>query len=510
MLGFVDRLWLLLLAVVLVCAQGGQPGIRGVRRDLGDHFEWSAGAAKAAKRFQSPIPFLAVGARWLGEDATIRVRASRDGIQWSAWRELSVSADGPATESGETSSNLLFFEWDSRYFEYTSDRPARFLFIDPGRTPEENLRAIARERDRRAITGRPFVVSRTDWVCPDGESARQPVSYTTVTHLIVHHTADSFSGTDYAAWVRAIWRFHVFNNGWIDVGYNYLIAPDGTIFAGRAGGDNVLGAHFSCQNGGTMGVALLGTYTSQPPSPEALDSLKRLLAWRAEQLKLDPTATTFHAGMNQDLAVISGHRDGNNSPRSCTRTECPGNAFYPRLRSVAAEVKAWIAGNAGVILRQDAESPAEGWEATGLWHISGRNPAVGRRSWWFGIADAGNYDVPGESPQGSLTSPEFDLRADAELSFHTWHDTEPDGVFFDRRLVEFRTAGGDWTLLERLDGPLREWSTRTLRLPARGRVQIRFRFDAGDPMFNRGEGWYLDEIQVSVPNGAASATPPPP
>jgi hypothetical protein len=473
----------------------------------GDHRELSVASTTRPHRISSEIPFLAAGARWQGDNAQIRIRASNDARRWSEWIALHPAADGPETASGEQSAQLVFFDWNSRFLEYESDRPVRFILIDPGRTSAKQLaeiRAMARtlkpERADAKVE-KPAAVSRTAWGCPDGENAREPVSYTTVTHLIVHHTADSFTGNDYAAWIRAIWRYHVFNNGWIDVGYNYLIDPEGTIYVGRAGGDNVLGAHFSCQNSGTMGVAMLGTYTNQLPSAKALDSLKQLLAWKADQLNLDPTARTFHAGMNQDLAVISGHRDGNNSPRSCTRTECPGDAFYPTLGTIAQDVRAIIARqNVTVLLRQDAETEPADWQYSGLWHRTDRKTAAGAMSWWFGREATGDYDTPGEAPAGELVSPEINLSADAELSFRSWYDTEPEGLYWDRKLVEIRVNGGEWQTIDRVTGQQKQWTNQSYPLTARGRVQIRFRFDAGDAMMNQFEGWYLDDIQITASN----------
>ena len=142
--------------------------------------------------------------------------------------------------------------------------------------------------------------------------------------------------------VRSIWNFHIFTNGWSDIGYNYLIDPNGVIYEGRGGGDNVLGAHFSCQNSGTMGVSMLGTFTTVQPNIAALASLKEILSWKADQRNLDPTASTYHAGMRETLANISGHRDCNGLAQSCTATECPGEMFYPLLPSIRTEAKGFV------------------------------------------------------------------------------------------------------------------------------------------------------------------------
>jgi uncharacterized protein (TIGR03437 family) len=138
--------------------------------------------------------------------------------------------------------------------------------------------------------------------------------------------------------MRGIWNFHVFERGWADIGYNYLIDPNGLIYEGRSGGDNVIGAHFSGVNAGTMGVAMLGTYTDVTPTVKALNSLKKLLAWKSDQRGLDPEGASLHAASQLNLKTISGHRDGPGV------TECPGDAFYPLLPEIRTEVKSLLSG----------------------------------------------------------------------------------------------------------------------------------------------------------------------
>ncbi len=46
---------------------------------------------------------------------------------------------------------------------------------------------------------------------------------------VIHHEGDF---QDYN--VQAIQREHMYGNGWMDIGYHYVVAPDGTIYAGRS------------------------------------------------------------------------------------------------------------------------------------------------------------------------------------------------------------------------------------------------------------------------------------
>lgn len=199
---------------------------------------------------------------------------------------------------------------------------------------------------------KPAVVSRTSWGCPDGQGSGWTPQYTTVSHLIVHHSATANTSSDWAETVRGIWNFHTNDRGWGDVGYNYLIDPNGVIYEGRAGGDNVIGAHFSCQNGGTMGVCMLGTFTSASPTAAALSSLKRLLAWKAEQRGIDPLGSAYHAGTRLTLPRISGHRHGNPAvpDYACTTTSCPGDNLYGQLQAIRTDVANLINSGGGVPL----------------------------------------------------------------------------------------------------------------------------------------------------------------
>jgi N-acetylmuramoyl-L-alanine amidase len=182
---------------------------------------------------------------------------------------------------------------------------------------------------------KPPVVTRTEWECPDGQiTTHGSLSYTTVTHLIVHHTAMGVEepSSDWPALVRSIWNFHVFERGWADISYNYLIDPNGVIYEGRSGGDNVMGAHFSGVNAGTMAVALLGDFTAESPTTDALNGLKEILAWKCDQCGLAPEGRSRHEASQLILNTISGHRDG---PKA---TECPGEALYLLLPAIRAEI----------------------------------------------------------------------------------------------------------------------------------------------------------------------------
>jgi len=182
----------------------------------------------------------------------------------------------------------------------------------------------------------PQFETRQDW-CPAGNCPPNPdPSPTTVSHLIVHHSAGTNASSDWAGVVRSIWDYHVNTNGWSDIGYNWLVDPNGVLYEGR--GDNILGAHFCGTNTGTMGVCVMGDFTNISPTDDAKSILTDLLSWKICDINADPLGSSFHAASSQTLNNISGHQDG------CS-TECPGNTFYPELGTVRNNVNDHIATN---------------------------------------------------------------------------------------------------------------------------------------------------------------------
>ena len=186
----------------------------------------------------------------------------------------------------------------------------------------------------------PAAIPAAEW-----RAGLPPPSYTrritSVEHVIVHHSATYNSLTNYENVVRNIYLFHTQDRGWSDIGYNYLIAQDGTIFEGRSAGssseanDNVQGAHFCGKNSHTMGICLLGDYNTAEPTDTAVASLVKLTAWKLNKEGLDPEGEHPHPA-NARLPTIAGHRDG------CA-TECPGDNLYARLGEIRNSVESYLA-----------------------------------------------------------------------------------------------------------------------------------------------------------------------
>ena len=119
---------------------------------------------------------------------------------------------------------------------------------------------------------KPFVLSRAVWCTDPRCNYSDGLEYQPVTHLILHHTVGIPDG-DSAAQMRAYWSYHTITKGWGDIGYNFVIDTQGAVFEGHLGGDDVVGTHAAGANAGSMGVAMIGSYSVNQPSAAVRESI---------------------------------------------------------------------------------------------------------------------------------------------------------------------------------------------------------------------------------------------
>ena len=257
---------------------------------------------------------------------------------------LEQDEHAPASDSLRQSTLIIFDKPIEQFLFY----PARirgevtFAFLNASIGQKKSTHDNLRKNNSSAVNKcqEPALVPQSEWRAglPAPSYTRQA---TPVAHVIVHHAATSNDLTNYENVVRNIYLLHTEVNGWSDIGYNYLIAQDGTIFAGRSAGnqsvstDNIQGAHFCGKNSGTMGICLLGNYETAFPTDTAVASLVKLTGWKLAQENLDPLGESPHAG-DGELATVAGHRDG------CA-TLCPGEHLYERLPEIRLSVQEYIA-----------------------------------------------------------------------------------------------------------------------------------------------------------------------
>jgi len=170
------------------------------------------------------------------------------------------------------------------------------------------------EEPDNAIDDKVDIIERNEWgawLPANGYSEHE------IDSIIIHHSwyPDQKAYKE-AETIFNVQKYHMNGNGWDDIGYHYLVGPDGLIFRGRP--EQVSGAH-CVPNSGKVGICLIGNYDPfcDPLPEKGWDSVKKLTVEISERYDVPPD-------------MIFGHRDF--SPKSC-----PGETVYrefPELKAM--------------------------------------------------------------------------------------------------------------------------------------------------------------------------------
>ena len=153
------------------------------------------------------------------------------------------------------------------------------------------------------------LIARADWQSPKPKTwlLREAGGFD---RLTVHHQGGRVCRESAVnavmADVDAVFAGH-FSRRYGDIGYHFMIDYAGRVWEGRS--LSYEGAHVESQNGGNIGVLLLGNYEAQIPSDDAVQSLARLTYALREQF-----------GIKRHR--VYGHRD-------LGASVCPGKHLYP-------------------------------------------------------------------------------------------------------------------------------------------------------------------------------------
>ena len=302
-------------------------------------------AERALFSASAPARFDLVGIHWRGA-GTVQFRTRSTGGRWSAWEAAAPEAedrpDAGTAERARKNGWRLGNPWwvgPSDRIEYRrrgNVEQLRAWFVS---SPDSGVPARTLQK-----AAAPAIVPRRGWNADEKIRRAGPSFAAALRVAVVHHTAgaNGYTAAQAPAIVKAIQLYHVKGNGWNDIGYNFLVDRFGTVYEGRYGGieRNVVGAHAEGFNTGSVGVAVLGEYSSLAVTAKARGSLAALLAWRLDLAHVDPATTQsfisggnarFGAGLPVFLRTVSGHRDTG-------FTDCPGSALYGLLNSIGGEV----------------------------------------------------------------------------------------------------------------------------------------------------------------------------
>ena len=366
----------------------------------------------------APKRFTLAGVHWRGT-GNVAFRTRSLAGRWSAWRPAAAEDhDGPDLGSPEDRLRRSGWRIGSPWWVGPSDRIQTRSTGTVSRVRAFLVRSPATRAPTRyrvpAITTTPRIVLRSSWGANESIRRGPPAYATSIRGVTIHHTAgtNNYSRAQAPAIVRGIQLFHVRSNGWNDVGYNFLVDKFGTIYEGRFGGvdRNVIGAHARGFNTGSVGIALLGTYTSTAPSQAAQDAIARLIAWRLDLAHVDPLAKSlvessgsekFPPGAKVRLRAVSGHRETG-------ATTCPGGVLFARLDALAGAASKIGLPKIYEPLVEDVENV-----------LRFRARLSSKQSWYVSITDAADVEVA----RGTGTGKTVDFTWDATLvpnGQYTW------------------------------------------------------------------------------------------
>ena len=242
------------------------------------------------------------------------------------------------------------------------------------------------------------VTTRAEWGANASYMSWDP-DYASAGHVVVHHTAgtNNYSAGQSASIVRGIYYYHAVTLDWGDIGYNFLIDKYGTVFEGRSGslaapaGRMSVGAHARGVNTGTMGLSMMGDYSSVSPSDAQLSSVGKMAGWFLRRAGITDangwaglnvwTTERYQAGSTISMPRILGHRD-------VGYTSCPGNVGYSKLGTIRTIAQQQISGSGG-------------WKAeSGAWYYLKSDGA--KATGW--VTDAGRWYYLDASKGGAMAT----------------------------------------------------------------------------------------------------------
>lgn len=277
-------------------------------------------------------------------NTSLSIRFSTNNLAWDEWITL-TSADHAETSRYTQATTILYLDKNYHYYQLKAQsnllhegnncHAILLNFYNPDKiykacTGSFNQGAVRRNTASSCTCYKPTYLSRPVWNCvQQGVAANK----SDITHIIIHHSGGPNTSPNWEANVLSIWDAHVTTYGYADIGYHWLIDPNGNIYEGRSVSiGEALGNHFCNEDEHTLGICMLGTYEEKNITDKARNALQQLLAWKCCELSLNPDEKAVLEPSGLLLERIAGHQQG------CT-TPCPGTTLFGQLPSIRSEVK---------------------------------------------------------------------------------------------------------------------------------------------------------------------------
>ncbi|GAA3062784.1 N-acetylmuramoyl-L-alanine amidase [Streptomyces roseofulvus] len=300
----------------------------------GDHGDHAAGDPSDRAGATAPLP---AGLRLELVDPGEDPAAPAPGT-----RAMAPPAALTAAEAAATGVNSQLAPYGATAIPATAAEETQGTPVHQGTPVQQAAPGQETAKKKPYIGPRPKIITRKGWGADESIREKGFVYTKTIKAAFVHHSA---TGNNYTCGqapsvLRSIYRYHVKSSGWRDFGYNFTVDKCGNIYEGRAGGvaKPVLGAHTLGFNTNSMGIAVLGTFTSTNPPAAVVTAVARLTAWKLGLHGINPKGTQtlvsgggglYKKGRKVTFHTIAGHRDG-------FATECPGGRLYGKLGTARA------------------------------------------------------------------------------------------------------------------------------------------------------------------------------
>jgi len=312
-------------------------------------------AGPAVREFARPAPFSMAAIRWTAATpAEMHVRAQQANGTWGPWYSLSpMDAAGDGDAAATATDPVFVGHTNALQVQASTADSAQvtLVVLAPDERPTPTGAGVQPTGVSAAAVRMPTIISRAAWGADESLHCSQPEYADRVHAAVVHHTdgSNDYTPEQSASIVRGIYAYHAQTLDWCDIGYNALVDKYGQIFEGAAGGVDkaVIGAHAGGFNTGTVGVSMMGDYTSIAPTEPELNSVARYLAWQSGIWGLDPHGSTqltsgggsytqFPEGTVVTVPQLMGHRD-------VDITACPGDVGYTDLGNIRDRAASYLA-----------------------------------------------------------------------------------------------------------------------------------------------------------------------
>jgi hypothetical protein len=146
------------------------------------------------------------------------------------------------------------------------------------------------------------VMPRSAWVQGTPPKMQFSKPMRGVQRITVHHDALNTNGGRGQAWaverLNSIRRSHMGRGReWVDIGYHYIIDPDGRVWEGRP--ISIEGAHVAATNDHNLGIMCMGNFVEQRPTPSQISTLDDFVAAQMRIHRVPITRIYTHQELKQ-------------------------------------------------------------------------------------------------------------------------------------------------------------------------------------------------------------------